>query len=142
MDLLEKISSVPECGQLVEDVNEKLVSEARRINAKYDIVACGDDKIVVDGEVVLQGTAEKEKVYIIQANWAVAADDGAGGGGYIIDQSDADTLDNTVDDSICINNEMMAAVVDPHNNNDEMIVDKSDAVDMSDAVENFDLTFF
>ena len=64
--------------------------------------------------MILQETAEKEKVqYIIQANWAVAADDGAGGG-YIIEGSAADTSNNAEDGSSYINDEMMAAVVDPH----------------------------
>ena len=58
MDILEKISRVPKCVHLVEDVNKKLVSEARMIYVKYDIVACGNDKMIVDGEMVLQEIAQ------------------------------------------------------------------------------------
>ena len=48
---------------------------------------------------------------------------------------DADTLNNVINYSSYINDEMMAAVVDPHNNNSEM------TADMGDAVDRFDMTF-
>ena len=53
---------------------------------------------------------------------------------------DADTLNNAVDYSSYINDEMMAetlydAKVDPRNNNDKVTADK-----MGDALQSFDIT--